>query len=154
LCYLRNSVKAIIIENGSILLIKNVDHQGSFYILPGGGQKVGENFHEALKRECKEELGNGTELEIGDLILVREYISNNHEFAEEEEVHQVELMFKARLLPGSVLGSPLEPDEKQVGLDWVPISNLAKLRIYPKILAEILPRLKEYDGPVYLGDIN
>lgn len=155
MCYLRNAIKAIIIEDGRILLIKNVDGHGTYYILPGGGQKAGENSHEALQRECKEELGKGAELEIGDLILVREYVSSHHEFAEEgEEVHQIELMFKAKLLPRSDLEGPLEPDSRQVGLEWVPLSSLVELRIYPKILAEIPPRLDEYNGPVYLGDIN
>lgn|GEM_PF-2761513 len=54
MCYLRNSAKAIIIDDGHIFLVKNMDYLGSFYLLPGGGQKAGENFHEALKRECKE----------------------------------------------------------------------------------------------------
>lgn len=90
--YLRNSVKAIIVEDGKILCIKCKDDWGFFYLLPGGGQEPGETLPDALTRECLEEIG--TKVTVGDLVFVRDYISANHEFAEyESEVHQVELMF-------------------------------------------------------------
>lgn len=38
---IRNSAKAIIIKDGRILLTKNEDQFGTFYLLPGGGQEKG-----------------------------------------------------------------------------------------------------------------
>lgn len=48
---IRNSAKAIIIEDGKILFTKNKTENGLFYLLPGGGQEHDETLVEALKRE-------------------------------------------------------------------------------------------------------
>jgi 8-oxo-dGTP diphosphatase len=49
-----------------ILLTKNQDDEGYFYLFPGGGQEHGETIHNALLRECMEEVGE--EVEIGELL--------------------------------------------------------------------------------------
>ena len=36
----RVSVKAIIIQNGNILLLQNKDRDGEWFSLPGGGQEM------------------------------------------------------------------------------------------------------------------
>jgi len=46
---IRNSVKAIIIVDGKLLLTKNQDIEGYFYLCPGGGQEHGETFHKTLQ---------------------------------------------------------------------------------------------------------
>ena len=76
---IRNSAKAIIIEGNKLLAIKLVDEEGYWYCLPGGGQEPGEALHDALRRECREEID--AEIEIGDLRFVRDYIGKNHEYA-------------------------------------------------------------------------
>lgn len=48
---IRVSAKAMIIQNGRLLVTKNVDDRGLFYVLPGGGQQPGEPLPLALKRE-------------------------------------------------------------------------------------------------------
>jgi 8-oxo-dGTP diphosphatase len=53
----RLSVKAIIIREGHLLVLKCRDELGAWYVLPGGGQQVGETLDQALRRECLEELG-------------------------------------------------------------------------------------------------
>ncbi len=51
---LRPTVKGIILDNqNNIALLKARGH----YLLPGGGVKSGESDHEALQRECAEEIG-------------------------------------------------------------------------------------------------
>lgn len=90
---IRNSAKAIIIHEDRILLIQNTDENGYWYTLPGGGQGFGETLTDAVLRECKEELG--TEVAVGDLMFVREYIGANHEFAAVDfDQHQVDFMFE------------------------------------------------------------
>jgi 8-oxo-dGTP diphosphatase len=69
---IRNSAKAIIISSNKVLLTKNQDDDGIFYLLPGGGQEHGETIHKALIRECVEEIGE--QVEIGELLHIREYI--------------------------------------------------------------------------------
>ncbi|MGE7980679.1 NUDIX domain-containing protein [Psychrobacillus sp. NPDC093200] len=117
----RNSAKAIIIDDKRILVIKLHENNEIYYILPGGGQEPGENLHEALKRECREEAG--AEITIGDIIFVREYIWKNHELAGRHgDYHQTEFMFLCKVEPLNFAKSTL-PDRGQIGLEWIPISR-------------------------------
>jgi 8-oxo-dGTP diphosphatase len=150
---LRNSAKAIIIQDGRLLVLKMVDSEGDFYILPGGGQKHGEPLTDALKRECLEEIG--TSVRIGSLRLIREYIGRNHEFSKEDaDTHQIEFMFECELEPGAVPKVGHRPDETQVGIAWLPVSELDKYRLYPKVLRTIIRNGIPDTTPLYLGDVN
>ena len=53
---IRNSVKAIIIQDGKLLCNENEDARGIFYCVPGGGQEYQESLTDALVRECMEEI--------------------------------------------------------------------------------------------------
>src|SRR4051812_888206 len=94
--HVRVAAKAIIMREGRLLVTRNVDAEGTFFLLPGGGQEHGESLPEALRREVLEEVG--VPVEVNDLVLVRDYIARNHEFAQEGEVHQLELCFRCTLL--------------------------------------------------------
>ena len=48
---IRNAVRAIIIENGKILLCRYKDKEGIYYACIGGGQYCFEDMHTALRRE-------------------------------------------------------------------------------------------------------
>lgn len=150
----RNSCKAVVFDGDNVLLTRNSDRMGDFYLLPGGGQRMGETLHEAVRRETAEE--TGWLVDPGRLLLVRDYIGAHHEFAGEDgDVHQVELMFAAGLLERVEGWVPVR-DAWQTGVDWLPLARLEKVRVYPSALSELLPRLASgsYRGPVYLGDIN
>jgi 8-oxo-dGTP diphosphatase len=149
----RNSCKAIIVKGNSILLTVNHDDTGDFYLLPGGGQRFGETLHEALQREVLEE--TGWIVKPGKLVLSRDYIGANHEFAKwEEDVHQTEMMFLAE--PLRQTDGITEPDPWQTGFEWIDAESLKDLRLFPSVLKEILPLIitGKYTGPVYLGDVN
>lgn len=150
---IRNSVKAIIIENGRILLTKNEDHLGIFYLLPGGGQEHGELMTEALKRECMEEIS--ADISIGDIKFIREYIGKNHEFAEwDSEIHQIEYMFECKLLSDAELVTGTVPDSMQVGVEWLDLKLLGEYRIYPNELRNVINEDGTLKALVYLGDAN
>jgi 8-oxo-dGTP diphosphatase len=72
---IRNSGKAIIVEDGRLLTIKNQDDEGFFYILPGGGQHPGETLTSAVVRECREEVS--VDVTVGDMVCMRECIGKN-----------------------------------------------------------------------------
>lgn len=147
----RYSVKAIIIDDGRLLCIQKRDEDGLYLLLPGGGQEPGETLHDALRRECREEIA--AEVEIDDLRFVRDYIGRNHEFAADDaDFHQVDLMFNCRLAVGAVATLGASPDDGQIGIAWVPLAELDAARIYPRILARLLPN--GTTSPIYLGDIN
>lgn len=150
---IRNSAKAIIIQKGNLLVTKNKDHLGTFYLLPGGGQEPGETIHDALRRECLEEIS--AEVEIGELRFIREYIGKNHEFREfDSDIHQIEYMFLCSLKPGSKLSNGSVPDCNQIGVEWLEIQRLGQYRIYPKALASVIKADGQLSSRIYLGDVN
>ncbi|KOP65626.1 NUDIX hydrolase [Bacillus sp. FJAT-18019] len=150
---IRNSAKAIIVRDHQVLLTKNVDHLGDFYLFPGGGQEKGETLVQAVVRECQEEIGR--EVEVLDLRHVREYIGANHEFAEwDSDIHQVEFYFECRLVGESDLFQGHNPDEYQVGVEWVDLSALDQIRLYPHSLAKPLMDQAVQPAVCYVGDTN
>lgn len=152
---IRNSVKAVIIKKDKILLTKNKDAEGIFYLCPGGGQEFGETFFEALQRECLEEIGQN--VEIGDLLFIREYIGKNHEFASSDfNVHQIEFYFACQLSKRQNSSSqPTHPDFDQVGMEWRSIHDLFNVRLYPKNMRQqLIDYANEKKASIYLGDIN
>lgn len=152
---IRNSAKAIIIKDSKVLLTKNMDEEGHFYLFPGGGQDHGEVLSDTVKRECIEEIGEN--VEVKDLLHIREYIGKNHEHAYfDSHVHQIEYYFICHINTKQKAPSvPSNPDSHQVGIEWVRIKDLLDYRIYPK---EIRKYIQDYENEkrntVYLGDIN
>jgi len=152
---IRISAKAIIIDGDKLLLTKNQDDQGHFYLFPGGGQEHGETLEQAVKRECIEEIGQ--QVEVGALLFIREYIGKNHEHAAfDYDFHQVEHYFICDLGNGNRENAePTNPDSYQVGLEWLPLDRLRDYRIYPKeLLQHIIKYTQNIASPVYLGDMN
>lgn len=146
----RNSAKAIIIEDDKVLAIEKMDEEGAWYILPGGGQEFGETLIDTLKRECQEELG--ASIEVGKMVLVREYIGRNHEFIKTDSgLHQVELYFKCQLTSKINKDLATHPDVGQIGVRWIKLSGEESLRVYPKFL---LKALRETSELTYYGDQN
>ncbi|SEB91635.1 NUDIX domain-containing protein [Paenibacillus sp. GP183] len=149
---IRNSAKALLIQNDKILLTKNKDDFGYFYLFPGGGQEHGEELKDAVERECLEEIGQ--KVIVGDLVYVREYIGKNHEFSEwDSEVHQVEFYFTcsfASIAPS--FGEGTNPDKDQVGVEWIEIKKLDEIRLYPRALGK---SIKQNEIEIhYFGDVN
>ena len=150
---IRAAPKAIIIERGKVLALKMRDDEGSWYLLPGGGADFGETLHDALRREVMEEVG--VEIDIGPLFFVRDYIGVNHEFADEDpDAHQIEYMFECRIVGDGKLGTGIEPDKGQLGVEWLPVDLLEEYRLYPKAVRPIIRHMHDDAGPVYMGDVN
>jgi len=150
---IRNSAKAIIIVDDHILTTKNLDDEGAFYILPGGGQQPGETLTATVERECREEIS--VDVTVADLVCIREYIGRDHEFAETDaDQHRIEFMFACTLKDGAVVGNGDLPDDSQVGAEWLPLDQLEAYRFYPKALRPVLAEYGRGEHPVYLGNIN
>ena len=146
---IRNSVKALIVRNNQLLVIR-LFRDEEFFTLPGGGQEPGEDMKTALHRECREEIG--CEVEIGDLVYVRDYIAKNHEFADEDpHFHLVELMFECSLPEGEEPRMTEEKDTYQTGIEWIPLDRLSEYKIYPKVFQKLL---LEDKAITYMGDVN
>jgi 8-oxo-dGTP pyrophosphatase MutT (NUDIX family) len=149
---IRNSAKAVIVCDGMVLLTKNKDLDGYFYLFPGGGQEAGENLSAAVVRECMEEIGQ--RVTVGELLHVREYIGKHHEFAQwDADIHQVEFYFRCELVSTELTefnGSTPDPD--QVGVEWIDITRLHEIRVYPQTLSGMMQT--GTNGPRYIGDVN
>ena len=148
---IRPAAKAVIIRDDQLLVVANHDADGTWYILPGGGQNYGETLPETLQRECEEEIG--TQVEIGRLLWIREYIGPHHEFAQTDHAHQIEFMFACQVPKDYEPRLGTLPDGNQHGVAWLPLTELDRQRLYPARLKKLLVTAWDQDQ-VYLGDIN
>jgi 8-oxo-dGTP pyrophosphatase MutT (NUDIX family) len=150
----RNSAKAIIIDEGRLLAVGiHDDNAGDFYVLPGGGQEPGETLHEALQRECREEIGSP--VIVHELCFVRDYIGHHHQFSgKDADLHIVELLFRCELVDPALVGRGNVPDTGQTGVAWLELDRLAERRFYPATLRPLLRQPFPRNGPVYLGDVS
>ncbi|MCH4887858.1 NUDIX domain-containing protein [Acidaminobacter sp. JC074] len=144
---IRNAVKAVIIEEDKVLLIK---HQGNYYTFPGGGQDHNESIHEALKRECLEEIG--AQVEVNELIYITEYMADRHEGSiHQAGFHQVDLFFRCKRVSG--FNNPVEIDDTQVGFEWVDLDQLEAIALYPLAIRDRLMEVDD-DKRFYLGVVR
>jgi len=156
---IRPSGKAVIIEDSKVLLTRNhkpAEEDKEFWLLPGGGQRHGEDLHSTVRREVFEE--TGLEVAVGELLLVRDYIGAHHELAEISEKlhneHALELMFRCRITGGE-LGAGTGEDHGQLEAAWVGLHELPGLRVFPGSLISLLPAIDAgIPTALYLGDIN
>ncbi|MFE6077641.1 NUDIX domain-containing protein [Paenibacillus sp. NPDC057886] len=149
---IRNSAKAVIVQDERLLVIRLEDQYGAAYVFPGGGQEKGEELKDSVARECLEEIGQA--VDVGELLHIREYIGKNHEFAEwDADVHQVEFYFECRLIdPKATIFEGSSPDDHQVAVEWISLEELSKVRLYPKTIGELLQN--KNSSRIYLGDLN
>ena len=151
--HIRTAARALIILDQKVLSIKMCDKTGIFYILPGGGQRHGESLTDTLIRECLEEIG--TNVEVGELAYVREYIGKNHEFNQMHHTfHQVENVFHCSLTKPQEIDFDTQSDKKQIGVEWIRLEDLPMLRFLPKTIKPFFKDGKFVTCRKYLGDVN
>ena len=149
---IRCATKAIIIENGAILLNRCKGEDGdTYYDMPGGGQKQYESLEQTVIREVKEE--TGYEVSVERFVALAEEINVSEEYRKlyPEYTHRVLHIFTAKL-NGEKREAPTEKDfgmEESVWMSLEKLDDTVKTR--PGCLKEILHRLAKTDVPMYLG---
>lgn len=126
---------AIIIENNTILLtVYNDPTRGIIYDLPAGGAEPNESITDAVKREAKEEAC--IDIEVGPLAFVYEYAPHLN-FEKFGNTHTLVMMFECKIINNMIPKLPENPDPNQIGVKWLPISELQNVEMYANIGAHI-----------------
>ncbi len=149
----RHAMKAVIIKDNKLLAISCDYGKGRFSKLPGGGHEWGETMHEALIRECKEELG--IDVKPLRMILARDYIAKNHDMKfDSSGFHMTDLIFECSADDFSTLGQGTQEDSDAQEIRWIDLDDLAKSDFYPKAIVPYLLSLDKITQTIVLGDIN
>jgi 8-oxo-dGTP diphosphatase len=123
------AVSAAVIRGGKVLIVRRARPPAhGLYTLPGGGVEVGENLHEAVAREVREE--TGLAVEPVALAGYREAIARDQDGRVER--HFVILPFAARW----IAGEPVLNDELSEAM-WLHPAELTGLST-TQGLAEII----------------
>ncbi len=148
----RNAVRALIVRDGKILLLRKDGYpKGERYALPGGAQDSGETLEQALNRECMEEIG--TEVRINGLLHVADWFK--HRDTEPPSTRQlVEFLFDCEVPADYRPRNGHHPDKHQVEVQWRELRELPGIRLLPQSLAEHLAEHPRGNGKIYLGNLE
>ncbi|KKU90805.1 MAG: MutT/nudix family phosphohydrolase [Candidatus Jorgensenbacteria bacterium GW2011_GWA1_48_11] len=124
----------MIIDNNKIILIKRVRSNGTYWVFPGGGVEKGEDKIQALKRECKEELG--IDVKVDDLFFNKK--------VEESDIIQDQYWYLCRQIGGR-LGTGEGPEfQKDKGYDGthniesILVKDIKNLDLLPKEVRDLV----------------
>lgn len=149
---IRNAARALIIQDRRILLLrKEYEDLSERFALPGGAQDPGETLHQALRRECEEEIG--TDVQIRDLVHVADYFKPRDTHPPSTK-HLVEFLFDCAVPADYSPANGHHPDKHQVEVVWAMLDDLHRMPLYPRSLGPLLQRLFGKDRLVYLGLID
>ena len=152
---IRNAARGLIVQDDSLLVLKYREGHDEWFLVPGGGQEPGEPLEQTVQRECKEEVN--VDVEVKELLFIREYIGKNHEFAATHDGHQVDFFFLCTIRSGRPAVGKVA-DKNQVGVEWMKLTELETKEFYPKTmrraLVDALRSKVARNHLVYMGDIN
>jgi mutator protein MutT len=135
---MQKRVRGILVDNGTITLLKRVKKGDIYYVFPGGGVEKGESVKQALKRELEEELG--IDVNIKKLLTKKRF--------DREETKQIEYFYICETAGGKIgtgEGPEFQPGNKYDGTHEVvqsPINKIKTLRLLPEEVKELV--LREY----------
>lgn len=149
---IRNGVRAVILRERQLLLLRKAYEDGSErYVLPGGAQDSGETLTDALQRECREEIG--TEVTVSGLLYLADYFKPRT--AQPDVIRQqLELLFLCEVPGDYVAQNGHAPDSHQVAVVWVAQDRLVEINLSPSDLTAVLSSADLTSHPVYLGEIR
>jgi len=145
---IRNSAKAIVVDNGRILLNRCTSRFGEYYALPGGGQNPGETLIEAVKRELLEE--TGYRVQPMRLSGIYERIADRPGADGEAICHKLYFIFLCKLSDPKPL-RPTEHDRFQIGLEWVNIRDVRTSNLFPHAIRDNINALIGSGETIYIG---
>ena len=149
---IRITVRAVIVQDGRILLIKkDSPTEGVRYTLPGGALKSGETLHQAVIRECLEEIN--TPVQAFDVLHIADFFIPKLEPSPYTR-HQLEVLIQCQVPTTYIPNSGVEPDKHQVGVEWLSLNTLTDYTIAPNFFAELLTNLHHQKYNIYVGSVT
>jgi 8-oxo-dGTP pyrophosphatase MutT (NUDIX family) len=127
-------VRAIILRGGELILIKRVRPDRTYWVFPGGGVEGDETHIQALKRECKEELG--IDVEVGELLF--------HINQEEPDFIQSSYFYSCTIVGGTLgtgNGPEFQPNNGYIGtheIVFIPPKAMDRFDILPQEAKEAI----------------
>ncbi len=151
---IRNSAKALVYQNGRLLLNCHLTSTGErYYDLPGGGQHPYETMEEAIIREVLEETGLTVE-PVRFAALAEEIFTDEGMRARYPQYcHRCMHIFLVKVLPGAAQACA-ELDFQQTGSLWVTAEEAENLPLVPLQLRGRVRELLNAHAPVYLGSLR
>lgn len=128
-------VRAVIIKDNKVLLIKRTRDDLTYWVIPGGAVEAGESKNGALVRECQEELG--ISVRVKELLL--KMPSKKPETKGQQEYFYFCEIVSGKL--GSGQGPEYQKNSSYIGrhdIEWKSLSNLSKIDLKPKKLQNLL----------------
>jgi ADP-ribose pyrophosphatase YjhB (NUDIX family) len=151
---IRNAAKALILDDGKLLLNKCLSHNNEiFYTIPGGGQIQFETMEEAVIRECFEETGYKIKpqkfIALYEEIVMDEDLQRLHP----DYTHRIFHVFLCHLLDKNVY-EPTEKDVGQIGMEWIRPEEVMSLNFNPRLVQRSIVSLLESETPMFLGSVR
>ena len=141
----RNSAKAIVINNGKLLVNRCESRFGEYFTLPGGGQQNGEMLTETVRRELLEETGYS--VKPIRLSGIYERISEGRD---EGLCHKIYFIFLCRLESGE-RQTPSEIDRSQIDSVWIPLREISTRNLFPRAIRDNIRSLTDYGETIFIG---
>mgnify|MGYP002866055312 CR=1 FL=1 len=144
-------VRAIILDNHRVLMVKHLEGDKEFYVFPGGGLENNESIAEAAKREVSKE----TQINVKGkkIIYFREFVG--------ESKYGAEFYVLCEALDHTDIKLGVDPEKSDnekvlIAVEWVNIDKLSEITWYPEELkqrfkSDVLTGFKEFD---HLGVIK
>jgi ADP-ribose pyrophosphatase YjhB (NUDIX family) len=124
---MRLRVAGVLLHNNELLLVQHEKEGKSYWLLPGGGVRLGEELHDSLRREFREELN--LDVSVGSLFFVVEASSPQGDHVLQPTFHvTAENMDEIRV----------GRDKRVVAYDFFRQDAIEKITLYPDIKDEML----------------
>lgn len=124
---IRHRIAGIYARGGQILLVKHRKAGREYYLLPGGGQEIGESAVEAVTREWKEELS--LDVKVGRFLFCGESVPH-----ESRRTQVFQIVFQIDAIEGSI---DVKREGALAGYDWIPIHALDEIAFFPDCLEQV-----------------
>ena len=122
--------RGVWIQNGQILLCRNVEH--GFWYLPGGHIDFGESARDALAREFIEETGLSPSIKRPTLIMENLFHDGK------KDHHECLVVFHVEPTEAQTPNPQVISREPDIAFDWITLSSVKRIDLRPTAIRDWL----------------